>query len=79
MDAGARLRLWHIIPADSRWFARAAVASVIVSKLKSLHAEYPRVGEEQEREMKDARKALQEENAGGWNAPGRKYSQRRPN
>jgi PPK2 family polyphosphate:nucleotide phosphotransferase len=55
---------WHIIPADSRWFARAAVASVIVSKLKSLHAEYPRLGEEQEQEMEDARKALEGEDAG---------------
>jgi PPK2 family polyphosphate:nucleotide phosphotransferase len=55
---------WHLIPADNRWFARAAVASVVVSKLKSLHAEYPRLGEEQEREMEDARKALQGENAG---------------
>lgn len=55
---------WHIIPADSRWFARAAVASVIVSKLKSLHEEYPRLGEEQEREMEEARKALQREDAG---------------
>jgi PPK2 family polyphosphate:nucleotide phosphotransferase len=61
---GTQWAPWHIIPADSRWFARAAVASVIVSKLKSLHAEYPRLGEEQEREMEDARKALEGENAG---------------
>jgi len=54
---------WHIIPADSRWFARAAVASVIVSKLKSLHAEYPRLSEEQEQEQEDARKALEGEDA----------------
>lgn len=52
---------WHIIPADDRWFARAAVASVIVSKLKSLHAEYPRLDDEQEKKLEEARKALEEE------------------
>jgi PPK2 family polyphosphate:nucleotide phosphotransferase len=56
---------WHIIPADSRWFARAAVASVVAAKLKSLHADYPRLDGEQEREMEDARKALEGEDAGG--------------
>lgn len=56
---------WHIIPADSRWFARAAVASVIASKLKSLHAEYPRLDGEEEREMEEARKTLEGEAAGG--------------
>jgi PPK2 family polyphosphate:nucleotide phosphotransferase len=52
---------WHIIPADSRWFARAAVASAVASKLKSLHAEYPKPSTEEEKEMEDARKALEGE------------------
>jgi hypothetical protein len=52
---------WHIIPADSRWFARAAVASTVVSKLKSLHTEYPRLDEERERELEGARRALEKE------------------
>ncbi len=55
---------WHIIPADSRWFARAAVASIVASRLKSLHAEYPSPSREQEREMESARKALKGEDAG---------------
>jgi PPK2 family polyphosphate:nucleotide phosphotransferase len=49
---------WHIIPADRRWFARAAVASAVASRLKSLHAEYPAPNAEQEREFEEARKAL---------------------
>jgi len=56
---------WHIIPADSRWFARASVASVIVSKLKSLHTDYPELSEEQEREMDEARKTLEGEQGAG--------------
>jgi len=32
---------WYIIPADHKWFSRAAVADVIVSRLKSLALVYP--------------------------------------
>jgi len=55
---------WHIIPADSRWFARAAVASAVASKLKSLHAEYPKASPEQEQELEAARRALEGERPG---------------
>ncbi|HYO63818.1 MAG TPA: PPK2 family polyphosphate kinase [Pyrinomonadaceae bacterium] len=55
---------WHIIPDDSRWFARAAVAHVILDKLKSLHADYPRPDEKQQKELDDAREALEKEKAG---------------
>ena len=55
---------WHIIPADNRWFARAAVASAVASKLKSLHTDYPQPSPEQEKEMEDARKALEAEGDG---------------
>jgi PPK2 family polyphosphate:nucleotide phosphotransferase len=56
---------WHIIPADSRWFARAAVASAVAAKLKSFHADYPKPSPEQERELEEARRALEEERPGG--------------
>ncbi|HZI18341.1 MAG TPA: PPK2 family polyphosphate kinase [Pyrinomonadaceae bacterium] len=52
---------WHIIPADSRWFARAAVAAAVVAKLKSLHSRYPRLGEDKEKELEEARAALESE------------------
>ena len=52
---------WHIIPADNRWFARAAVAAVIVGKLKSFHTNYPRLSAEQEQELGRARGALEKE------------------
>jgi PPK2 family polyphosphate:nucleotide phosphotransferase len=56
---------WHIIPADNRWFARAAVASIVVAKLKSLHTEYPKLDEEEEKEIEEARQKLEREETGG--------------
>lgn len=52
---------WHIIPDDSRWFARAAVASVIAAKLQSLHSEYPQPDAKKERELAEARSQLESE------------------
>ena len=34
---------WYIIPADRKWFTRAAVADVIVKRLEELHLAYPHV------------------------------------
>lgn len=50
---------WYIIPANHRWFARAAVASIIVDKLKSLHARYPVPNKEQKEKLAKAEKILQ--------------------
>lgn len=38
---------WHIIPADDKWHARAAVADIIAAKLEMLGVEYPSVTDEQ--------------------------------
>ncbi|HEV8604292.1 MAG TPA: polyphosphate kinase 2 family protein [Tepidisphaeraceae bacterium] len=54
---------WHIIPADNKWFTRAAVADVIVEKLKSLKLSYPVVSKEQRRHLLEAKGLL--ENEGG--------------
>jgi PPK2 family polyphosphate:nucleotide phosphotransferase len=62
-QTSTKLAPWHIIPADNRWFARAAVASAVVSKLKSFHTDYPRLSEEKERELEDARRTLEAEAA----------------
>jgi PPK2 family polyphosphate:nucleotide phosphotransferase len=55
---------WYIVPADRRWFARAAVASVIATQLKALHSEYPSLSREQEEEMERARETLEGEGGG---------------
>jgi len=33
---------WYVIPADNKWFTRAAVAAVIVETLEDLKLEYPK-------------------------------------
>ena len=52
---------WYIIPDEHRWFAKTAIASIVVDKLKSFHSEYPRVGAEQKKQLEKARKQLEEE------------------
>jgi PPK2 family polyphosphate:nucleotide phosphotransferase len=52
---------WHIIPADNKWFTRAAVAEIIVSKLKSLDLSYPTLSEEQRQELAKAKELLDSE------------------
>jgi PPK2 family polyphosphate:nucleotide phosphotransferase len=52
---------WYVIPADHKWFTHAAVADVIVSKLKSLNLEYPKLTEEHLQELLKARQALEKE------------------
>lgn len=51
---------WYVIPADRRWFACAAVASVIAAKLRSLHAEYPSPDPEQSEQIARAREILEQ-------------------
>lgn len=38
---------WYIIPGDNKWFARAAIADLIVARLEELDLEYPEVTREQ--------------------------------
>jgi PPK2 family polyphosphate:nucleotide phosphotransferase len=49
---------WHVIPADQRWFACAAIASVIAAKLKSFHSEYPAPTQERREQLAQARETL---------------------
>ncbi len=49
---------WHIIPADHKWFTRAAVADIIVAKLKSLKSTYPIVEEAHKQELLKAKEQL---------------------
>lgn len=61
---GTRVAPWHVVPADHRWFSSAAVSSVIVSTLKSLHTRYPTMTKEQKKEMEKAEKILERERRG---------------
>src|SRR5438876_1464023 len=52
---------WYVIPANHKWFAHAAVADIIVSKLKSLNLQYPTVSKEHMRELIKAKELLENE------------------
>ncbi|MBX3734388.1 MAG: polyphosphate kinase 2 family protein [Verrucomicrobiae bacterium] len=49
---------WYVVPADNKWFTRVVVAAAVIDTLHSLHLKYPKVGEDQLRELAAARKAL---------------------
>lgn len=51
---------WYIIPADHKWFARTAIADIIVARLKALKQSYPSVSEDRLRQLAVERKALED-------------------
>jgi PPK2 family polyphosphate:nucleotide phosphotransferase len=52
---------WYIIPADNKWFTRAAVADVIDKKLKSMKLHYPKLSEEHMLSLRQAKVLLENE------------------
>jgi PPK2 family polyphosphate:nucleotide phosphotransferase len=52
---------WYIIPANHRWFARAAVSSLVLATLKGLHERYPLPDKEQKRDLSKAQTQLKKE------------------
>jgi PPK2 family polyphosphate:nucleotide phosphotransferase len=49
---------WFVIPADHKWLARVAVASIVVDAMEGLKLDYPKVEGEALAEMEKVRKAL---------------------
>jgi PPK2 family polyphosphate:nucleotide phosphotransferase len=49
---------WYVIPADHKWFARIAIADVIVTKLNSLKLKYPTLKPSQLNDLRKAKKLL---------------------
>jgi PPK2 family polyphosphate:nucleotide phosphotransferase len=60
-QTSTKIAPWYIIPDNARWFARAAVASIILEKLESLHSKYPTVGKEEKEKMKKAVEILEKD------------------
>lgn len=46
---------WYIIPADRKWFMRAAVGDIIVGTLEKLDLAYPTISEKEKQELQDAK------------------------
>lgn len=49
---------WYVIPADDKWYARVAMASIVYLHMERLDLSYPTVSEKQRIELQNARKEL---------------------
>jgi PPK2 family polyphosphate:nucleotide phosphotransferase len=52
---------WYVIPADHKWVSRALVAAVLTDTLNSLGLEWPKVSEEQKRQIAESKIKLEAE------------------
>jgi PPK2 family polyphosphate:nucleotide phosphotransferase len=52
---------WYVVPADDKWFTRAAVADILTTTIRSLDLKYPEVTEAQRAALAEARKMLENE------------------
>jgi PPK2 family polyphosphate:nucleotide phosphotransferase len=55
---------WYIIPADTKWLSRLAVAGIIHQTLADLKLAYPVVSDAAKQELLVAKKELEDENSG---------------
>lgn len=46
---------WYIIPADKKWFMRAAVGDIIVGTLEQMNLAYPQLSEKAKNELQEAK------------------------
>ncbi len=51
---------WYVIPADHKWFTRAAIGDLVVAQLEALKLAYPQVDDARRALLAEARKQLQE-------------------
>lgn len=54
---------WYVIPADKKWFMRAAVADIIVGALESLDLCYPELSKEEVGKLEEAKQLLLNEDS----------------
>jgi PPK2 family polyphosphate:nucleotide phosphotransferase len=52
---------WFVIPADHKWIARAAVATILTDAIRSLNLKFPEVSDEQRKALAAAKKQLETE------------------
>jgi PPK2 family polyphosphate:nucleotide phosphotransferase len=58
---------WHIIPADHKWVARAAVAAILTQTLKSLDLKWPKLNEQQKHSLLESKLRLEGEKSDSAN------------
>jgi PPK2 family polyphosphate:nucleotide phosphotransferase len=49
---------WFVIPADDKWFTRYVIANIIVNELGKLDLRYPKLTDQQRKDLADSRKML---------------------
>jgi polyphosphate kinase 2 (PPK2 family) len=52
---------WYVIPADRKWFARLAVAAILVDRMEALNLQFPTFDEAKLEELKKAETELRGE------------------
>jgi PPK2 family polyphosphate:nucleotide phosphotransferase len=52
---------WYVIPADHKWFARLAVADIIIDTLRSMKLHYPKLSKEARAALDQSRQTLESE------------------
>ncbi len=55
---------WYIIPADRKWFMRAAVGDIIVGTLEKMDLAYPTINEKEKQELQEAKMLILNEDKG---------------
>ena len=66
---------WYVVPADKKWFSRIVVAGAIIQAMERLGLAYPRVDEQQKKELAIAREELgNEKGKSSSSAPARKVA-----
>jgi PPK2 family polyphosphate:nucleotide phosphotransferase len=52
---------WFVAPADHKWFGRLAIAAALVDALEKLNPQFPELGKDAQKELTDARAALEKD------------------
>jgi len=52
---------WYVIPANHKWFARLAIAGIIVNRFKKLNPQYPKLSPEVKDQLAKAKAAIEAE------------------
>ncbi len=52
---------WYVVPADHKWFARLAVAAILVERMEAIDLQFPKFDESRLEELKKAEAALLKE------------------
>ena len=52
---------WFVIPGDDKWFARVAAIQIIIDALEGMKLKFPKLSEEDQKGLAEARKQLENE------------------